>query len=115
MIELPLQSKFRLVKIIGSLWGTYGCGHTCGRLGANLYGLAHTVAVIVLPYFRETVFPCHRLQMDDSALRLCRLEMIEPPLTVRSVNERTLMGSVDIGRALLKHPFLLGIRSVNAL
>ena len=114
VVELPLQSKARGGEIVRRSRDKHFFGFLCLGLLPSLDRLPYAVSVVVLAHDGPAVLPMHRLQMEHSAERIQVLEMQEPPLPVRSVHDRALMGAVDVGGASLEDDLLL-IRAVNIL
>src|SRR5687768_14418941 len=83
------------------------------RLAMTEDGLAHAVAIRVDAHERPAVLPLHGLKVDDAAVRLCFLEVDEPPfLSIGRVDERALVRAVD-GRGALLEDDLRLVRTVD--
>ena len=114
MVELPLEAKSLAAEIIrggGKIWLD---SFLCFGLDPSRHRLAYPVAVIVLSHHWPTILPTHRLKVNDPAKRIPLLEMQEPPLAEGSIDNRTLVGAIDVSGAGLKNDLPL-IRSVDVL
>ena len=104
---LPLQSQLCAVEVVGGLWQHRQGIAAHGRLCPYADGFADAVAVDVDAHQRPVVAPPCGLQVDDASEHGGVLEVEEPPVAVRRVDEGTLMGSVDRCGALFEHHTLL--------
>ena len=114
VVELPLQSERRSAKVV--IGAGHFDGHVTGtpRLGPRCDRFADTVAVDVHADHGPVILPVHGLQVDDASQRVVLLEVEEEPFALRRVDHRSLVRSVDVGRAAFEHHALL-IRAVDAL
>ena len=77
--------------------------HLYPRLLPNVHGFANTVAIVIDTHQGPVVVPTDRLQMHHAPQYGRLLEMIEPPLAIRRIDQCPLMRTVYMGRALFEH------------
>src|ERR1700684_4022198 len=112
MIPLPLRAELYVGKVVGGLRALMRRHAWIAWNRPGRRGLSRRRAVWIFADHGPIVIPAHRLQMNNPAVPSIGLKVNEPALAVRAFDIRSLMGSVDVGRALRKHHAML-IRAVN--
>ena len=114
VVELPLQPQLLTREIVIGSRQCNPCFFLDIGLSPTLDRLTDTVHIHIHTDYRPSVFPVHGLQMHHPAQRVVLLEMIEPPFSVRRIDYRALVRSVDAGHSPFEHHFLF-IRSIDVL